>query len=382
MVANGNQQTYGERMPQPDSTSPLHRWPRTRLPVALGVRHPIIQGPFGSGLSSVELAAAVSNAGGLGSFGVHHLEPDQIAATIKALRSRIGAPFAVNLWVSTHDVPEAEITPERWAAAVAALRPYSDELGAEPPARPSRFAPSFAEQVEAVLAARPPVFSWVYGIPEAGVLEALRERGIVTIGTAITPDEAVALDEAGVDVIVASGAEAGGHRVAFLDEPEESLVGTMALIPIVAGEVAAPVVAAGGIADARGIVAALALGAEGVQLGTAFLATEQSGAPQAHKDALHSPAARRTSLTRAFTGRLARGIANRFAAEPPLLPFPYQAHLVRPLREAALAQGRTDVLALWSGQAAPLLRERDAVALLQTLLAETGELLTPIKEPA
>ena len=205
---------------------------------------------------------------------------------------------------------------------------------------------------------------------------------IVTIGTAITPDEAVALDEAGVDVIVASGAEAGGHRVAFLDEPERSLVGTMALIAIVAGEVSAPVVAAGGIADARGIVAALALGAEGVQIGTAFLATDQSGAPQAHKDALHGPAARHTRLTRAFTGRLARGIANRMADESPLLPFPYQAQLVRPLRDAALAQGRTDVLALWSGQAAPLLRERDAVSLLHTLLAATGELLTPAKEPA
>ena len=163
-------------MPQPASTSPLHRWPQTRLPAALGVRHPIIQGPFGSGLSTVELAAAVSNAGGLGSFGAHHLEPEQIVTTVEALRGRTDAPFAVNLWVSTHDVPESAITPERWATAVAGLRPLYDELGVEPPVRPQRFAPAFAEQVEAVLEARPPVFSWVYGIPEPGVLDALRER--------------------------------------------------------------------------------------------------------------------------------------------------------------------------------------------------------------
>ena len=349
-------------MTEPTRISPLQRWPDTRLAAALGVRHPIIQGPFGSGLSSLKLAAAVSNAGGLGSFGVHHFEPEEIVTTIEALRTRTAEPFAVNLWVSTHDVPETEMTHERWAAAVDRLRPLYEAFGAEPPARPERFSPTFAEQVEAVL-------------------DALRERGIVTVGTAITADEAVALDEAGVDVIVASGAEAGGHRVAFLDEPEHSLVGTMALVPVVADEVAAPVVAAGGIADARGIVAALALGAEGVQIGTAFLATDQSGAPQAHKDALHGPAARRTRLTRAFTGRLARGIPNRMVDElgrgdARIAPFPYQAHLVRPLRDAALAQGRTDVLALWAGQAAPLLRVRDAVSLLHTLLAETGELLT------
>ncbi len=363
-------------------TSPLRRWPRTRVASVLGVRHPIIQGPFGSGLSSVELAAAVSNTGGLGSFGVHHLEPAEIVATVERLRERTGEPFAVNLWVSTHDVPEADMTAERWDAAVAALRPLYEEFGAEPPSRPERFSPTFAEQVEAVLTARPPVFSWVYGIPESGVLDALRERGIVTVGTAITPDEAVALDEAGVDLIVASGAEAGGHRVAFLEKPEHSLVGTMALIPVVADEVAAPVVAAGGIADARGIVAALALGAEGVQIGTAFLATDQSAAPQAHKNALHGPTSRRTGLTRAFTGRLARGIPNRMFEAARIEPFPYQAHLIRPLREAALARGRTDVVALWSGQAAPLLRERDAIALLHTLVTETNDLLTMTKEPA
>jgi nitronate monooxygenase len=359
------------------SVSPLHRWPATRLAASLGIRHPIVQGPFGSGLSSLELAACVSESGGLGSFGVHHLEPPEIEATVAALRARTAAPFAVNLWVSTHDVPEAEITVERWDAAVAGLAPLYDELGVLPPARPERFSPTFAEQAEAVLAARPPVFSWVYGIPDAGLLDALRDRGIVTVGTAITVDEAVALDEAGVDVIVASGAEAGGHRVAFLDEPERSLVGTMALIPAVVDEVRAPVIAAGGIADARGIVAALALGADGVQIGTAFLATDQSAAPELHKRVLRSPAARTTRLTRAFTGRLARGIPNRaleeLGAEP--LPFPYQARLMRPLRDAAIAADDPDFVALWSGQAAPLLRERDAVALLRKLLADTDELL-------
>ena len=280
-------------------TSPLRRWPRTRVASVLGVRHPIIQGPFGSGLSSVELAAAVSNTGGLGTFGVHHLEPAEIVATVERLRERTGDPFAVNLWVSTHDVPEADMTAERWDAAVAALRPLYEEFGAEPPSRPERFSPTFAEQVEAVLTARPPVFSWVYGIPESGVLDALRERGIITVGTAITPDEAVALDEAGVDLIVASGAEAGGHRVAFLGSPSTRSSGRWRSSrswrtrsrPRSSPPAASPTPGRSS--------AALALGAEGVQIGTAFLATDQSGAPQAHKDALHGPTSRRTGLTRA-----------------------------------------------------------------------------------
>ena len=187
-------------------------WPTTRVSDRLGLRHPIVQGPFGGGLSSVALTAAVSDAGGLGSFGVHHLDPATIAAVAEEVHAATTGPFALNLWVSNHDLPEAEMTPERFAAAIARLQPLYDELEVEPPAFPDRFAPSFDEQAEAVLRAAPAAFSFVFGVPDARLLDEARERGIVTLGTATTPDEAVALDEAGVEEVLAVddvGAELG-----------------------------------------------------------------------------------------------------------------------------------------------------------------------------
>jgi len=354
--------------------------PRTRLTELLGIHHPIVQGPFGGGLSSAALLTAVSQAGGLGSYGVHHLEPDAIRALAAELHAATARPFALNLWVSTHDVPESEMTRERYAAAVARLQALYDEVGVDAPPYPERFSPTFAEQAAAVLAGRPAAFSFVFGIPDDRLLAAFRERGIATIGTATTPDEAVALDEAGVGAIVASGAEAGGHRGAFLAAAEDSLVGTLALVRIAAAEVKAPVIAAGGVDDAYGVLAALALGAEGVQIGTAFLATEESGTTPEHRAALRSPDARHTRLTRAYSGRLARGIPNRLMEEltrdGAIEPYPYQGHLLKPVLAAARAQGRTDVVALWSGQAAPILKHRRATELYTALVDGTEHLLT------
>jgi nitronate monooxygenase len=326
----------------------------SRFTDLLGLDHPIVLGPFGGGLSSIELAAAVSNAGGLGSFGAQQLSPDELTETIAELREATGRAFNVNLWVSTHDVPEDAFD---WDAAVARLRPLYDEAGVAPPERPRPAAHAFGQQVDALIAARPPVFSFVYGIPDAAILDACREAGIVTIGTAITVDEAVALDDAGVDAIVASGFEAGGHRVAFLRPAEDSLVGTISLIPAVVDAVRAPVIAAGGIADARQVAAAFALGADAVQIGTAFLATRQSAASPEHRHAL-SHGDRHTRLTSAFTGRLARALAAELAVGE-IAPFPYQAWLMRPLAGAH-----------WAGQSARLVRpDRDAVELLEQLAA-------------
>ncbi|MEA2234183.1 MAG: nitronate monooxygenase [Solirubrobacteraceae bacterium] len=253
------------------------------------------------------------------------------------------------------------MTRERYVAAVARLQALYDEIGVDAPPYPERFSPTFEEQAEAVLAARPAAFSFVFGVPDERLLAAFRERAIATIGTATTPDEAVALDQAGVAAIVASGAEAGGHRGAFLAHAEDSLVGTLSLVRIAATEVKAPVIAAGGVADAHGVVAALSLGAEGAQVGTAFLATEESGTTPEHRAALHSPDARRTRLTRAYSGRLARGIPNRLmqqlTRDSAIEPYPYprtpaqagpccgprpgphrhRRALVRPVRSAAQA---------------------------------------------
>jgi len=367
-------------------TSPLSpeapgiSWPASRVTERIGIDHAIVQGPFGGGLSSVELTVAVSEAGGLGSFGVHHLDAAGITAVAAELHAATSRPFALNLWVSNHDVPEQEMTRARFDAAVTRLRPLYDEVGVEAPPYPARFSPSFEEQAAAVLEAAPTVFSFVFGVPDARVLAAFRERGITTFGTATTADEAVALDEAGVDVVVASGAEAGGHRGAFLAPAEDSLVGTLPLVRAVVAEIEAPVVAAGGIADARGVVAALALGAEGVQLGSAFLATEESGARPEHRALLRGAGATHTRLTRAFSGRLARGIPNRLmndlTNDGPIEPYPYQGYLLKPVLAAARAQGRTDVVALWSGQGTAVLEHRDARGLYDALVRGTEALLS------
>ncbi len=354
-----------------------HDTPATRL---LGLRYPIVQGPFGGGLSSPRLTATVSNAGGLGSFGAQGMPPDRISETVQEIRGLTRSPFAVNLWVSTEDAGALDTAESRHAAAIDPLAEFFRELGLRPPVLPVNRWPAFEEQVAALLEARPPVFSFVFGIPQAAVLQECRRRGIVTIGAATTVEEAVALEKAGVDLVVASGAEAGGHRPSFLRPPEVSLTGTFSLVPQVADAVKLPVIAAGGIADGRGVAAALTLGADAVQIGTAFLACEESNTIPAHREALLSSRSRDTVLTRMFSGRLARGLRNRLAEalEPraaSVLPYPLQSQLVGALRQEAIRQGRFDLVTMWSGQSAPLLRHRRAAELFQDLIETTGRLL-------
>lgn len=353
-------------------------WKTTRLTEVLGVELPIIQGPFGGGNSTVALAVAVSNAGALGSFGAVGLAPDAIRSVIGEMASRTPKPFNVNLWVPIAGQDDAPSSPDAVERSLRHVRPLLDEVGATDPSPVPQ--PSFAAQVEALLDARPPVWSFVMGIPDDAMLRAAKRRGIRTVGTATTVEEAVALAEAGVDAIVASGSDGGGHRGSFLQPVEASLVGTMSLVPQVASAVAVPVVAAGGIADGRGIAAALALGAEGVQIGTAFLVSPESGAPQVHKDALGRPEARRTRLTRAITGRLARGLENALmraleAHPEDLLPYPAQHALTAGLRKAAGAKGRADLLALWAGQNAASARAMPASAIVERLVEETETVL-------
>ena len=230
-----------------------------------------------------------------------------------------------------------------------------------------------------------PVFSFIFGIPPRDILEECRAKGIVTIGTATTPDEAAALEEAGVDAIVASGFEAGGHRGSFLRPAEDSLTGTLSLVPQVVDLVNVPVIAAGGIGDARGVVAALALGAEAVQIGTAFLGCDESGASRLHREALRGPDARHTGLTRGFTGRLARGIRNRLMEElnrngTEVLPYPLQRGLVRNLATAAEAAGRADLLPLWAGQSASLSTGAEVVAFLDSLVEDVAAIAGPVMQ--
>lgn len=341
-----------------------------RLETLLGIRHPILLGPFG-GLSSVELTAAVSGAGGLGQYGLYGYPPERIRATVAALRAATDAPFGLNLWVPRGD----EVTPAEVDAAsvTAPLTPVYAELGIEPPSPPAAFLPPFEAQLDAVLDARPAVLSVVYGVPDAATVAAARERGIRVIGTATTVAEARALAIGGVDAIVASGAEAAGHRVSFLRPAEDSLVGTLALVPQVVDAVDVPVIAAGGIADRRGVAAALALGADGVLVGTAFLATRQSAATAAHRRAIAQSSDDGTVLTRAMSGRLARGIPNRavrdIEADGRMAPFPAQNWATGVFRAEAGRRDEGELLSLWAGQAAPLARHSDAGELFAELRA-------------
>jgi len=359
------------------------RWNQNRLTAKLGIDYPIIQGPLG-GLSSQRLTAAVSNFGGLGSFGALNLSAEAIKDVIAEIRSLTSKPFAMNLWVSQEDEGTRRSDERAFDRSLAPIARQLSELGAPLPTyKPYSPATRFDDQARALIDAKVPVFSFIFGIPPKEILEECRAKGIVTIGTATTPEEGAALQEAGVDAIVASGFEAGGHRGSFLRAAEDSLTGTLSLVPQVVDIVEVPVIAAGGIADARGVIAALTLGAEAVQMGTVFLACEESGASRLHRETLRGRNAGHTALTKGFTGRLARAIRNHLMgnlnrSETKILPYPLQRELVRNLAIAAEAAGGADLVPMWAGQSANLSTCTDVTALLTSLVGEVSEIAGPI----
>jgi nitronate monooxygenase len=312
------------------------------------IRVPIIQAPMAGGGDTPALVAAVCNAGALGCVGATYLTPAQIHDASRAVRSQTTHPFGINLFAS---VPAGD--PDgQLEAALARLAPYYEELGMDAPRHLAPPAATFDDQLAAVLDSGASVFSFTFGLFPAAAMDALKARRMFVMGTATTVTEAVALERSGVDAIVAQGSEAGGHRGSFAVPFEQALIGTMALVPQIADAVSKPVIASGGIMDGRGVAAALALGASAAQMGTAFLTTHEAGIPDAYKEAILGAGEHETRITRAFSGRPARGIVNRFMsdvdASATALPFPYQNALTRPLRQAAARQGRADLLNLWA----------------------------------
>lgn len=353
-------------------------WNNTKISQLLGIDYPILQGPFGGNLSSVELAAAVSNAGGLGGFGAYTLSPQEIIDVNDKIKSATAGPYNLNLWVSDTDMADDGISDQQYERAKAIFEPYFDALSIDFPTKPAAFQSRFANQLDVILDIRPKVFSFIFGTLPVSVMEECQSKGIITIGTATTLDEAIVLENSGVDAIIASGFEAGGHRPSFLDKAESSLMGTFTLLQLIREKVKTPVIAAGGIANAKGITAALILGADAVQIGTAFLACEESGAIPLHRDMLFSDHAKYTTLSRAYTGRLGRGIRSLITKQLPdgeiaALPFPLQTSIMSSLRKAAMEQQRPEFLFLWSGQIAPILKHRNASELMQSLIRETTE---------
>jgi nitronate monooxygenase len=351
---------------------------RSRVEDLLGIVYPIIQAPFG-GFASQRLTATVSNLGGLGSIGVVSLSESAIHDAVVEMLSLTNKPFAVNLWVSTSDPHLALIDHDTASERMADFAQYYAELGVEAPSVPHVVPQNFKAQCYAAINAGAPVLSFVYGIPPSEIVAECRRKWVRTIATATTPEEALELERAGIDLIVASGFESGGHRGSFLRPPVQSLIGSFSLIPQVVDALTIPVVAAGGIADGRGLKAALALGAEGVQIGTAFLACAGSGANTTHREALLSKDTTRTELTDKFTGRLARGIKNHLMDElnnidSTVMPFPLQHALVQTLAQPASMRGRADLMTLWAGQSVGLCHHADAAELMTELIAALEDL--------
>jgi nitronate monooxygenase len=355
-------------------------WPKI-LAERIGIDYPIILAPMAGGPSTPELVASVCEAGGLGSLGAGYLAPDAIRAAIREIRALTGRPFAVNLFIPDRNAePPTEAAVQ---AAAKALEPIRRELrltGAPRLGTP----PDFEAQLAVIKEERVPVFSYTFGALDDRRVGELHELGTIVLGSATTVEEARLLEATGVDAVVAQGAEAGGHRGTFTVKPERALIGTMALVPQVVDAVRVPVVAAGGIMDGRGIVAALALGAAAVQLGTAFLACPESGANALHKKSMLARYAEDpTRLTRAFSGKMVRGFSNRFMAEieeaGAILPYPYQNSLTGEIRQAAVQQGRAEFASMWAGQGAPMATAKPAGQLIRELIAEAEQVAARLR---
>jgi nitronate monooxygenase len=345
---------------------------QTPFAARLGLTVPIIQAPMAGGPSSQELVAACSAAGALGSFGFAYTQPDDMRKQSAFVRSKTDRPLGINLFVSPQPEP---VDPGAQRSALEAVAGYYKELGLPAP-EPVRepYAPDLQAQLAAVEEIRPRVFTTHLGVlPKEGI-KAIQSRGIVVGGSATCVAEAKQLEQLGYDFVIAQGGEAGGHRGTYLRDPYEALTGTFALVRLIVRAVKLPVVAAGGIMDGAGIAAVLALGAQAAQLGTAFIPCPESGAPQVHKDSLLAAREDDTRITEKFSGKPARGLANRFMKEmerAPQLVFPAQNKVTGTLRQASAKAGKPDFVAMWAGQAAPLSRALPAAELIARLETET-----------
>jgi len=332
---------------------------------------PIVLAPMAGGPGTPELAAAVSEAGGLGSLGVNYLSPKQIEEAVARTRSLTQRTFAVNLFAPESTQPLSG----NIDAARAFLAAFHSQLGIASPSLPEHAGENFEKQLEVVLGLRVPAVTFTMGIPSPSAIQNLKAQGAYLIGTATTVEEAERIERAGFDAVVAQGSEAGAHRGTFAVKEEFALIGTMALTPQVADAVSIPVIASGGIMDGRGIVAALALGAQAVQLGTAFLCCDEAGTSPEYRQALLDAREDQTTLTRGFSGRLARGVRNEFidqaeATDLEPLPFPWQNALTRPMRQAARVAERAGLQSLWAGQGLRMLRKQTAAELMARLKDE------------
>jgi nitronate monooxygenase len=343
----------------------------SRLEDCLGISIPVIQAGMAGGPTTIELVTEVSRHGGLGTLGAGYMSPSQIQEAIQRIRSMTDKPFAVNLLVFDNPLIDSSLL----QAAAKVLEPYRSKLGLPSFAGLPPVKETFAERFQVVLEERVPIFSFTFGLLDHSQIASLHERNIRVMGTATTVEEAKTLESLDVDVIVAQGSEAGGHRGTFSGSYESALIGTMSLVPQVVDHVACPVVAAGGIADGRQMAAAIALGASGVQMGTAFLTTREAGTNDIHKQAILKSHDTSTVVTNAFSGKPARGIRNAFVDQltkgsTPIPPYPVQNALTREIRKEAARLGKAEWMSLWAGQSSGMAKSCSVAELVSAILHE------------
>lgn len=335
----------------------------------LGIQYPIIQAPMAGGATTPELVAAVSNSGGLGSLGAGYMEPEEIRIAIKNIRSLTDKPFSVNLF--TPENPHT--TQEKMLLACESIEKSCGELNLTINPVIPPYLPNFDEQMRVIIEEAIPVFSFTFGVIHPHCILVLQKKGITLIGTATNITEACLLERAGVDVVVAQGSEAGGHRGTFIGKAEDSMTNTATLLAQIANEISIPVVASGGVMNGKVIAALLKKGAAAVQMGTAFLTCVESGIHASYKQVLLSQTKDETILTAAFSGKLARGIRNQFidrmiVYQEDILDYPIQNALTRPMRKIASMQNNTNFMSMWAGQGSYECRESPAAILMKELV--------------
>ncbi|MET3696724.1 nitronate monooxygenase [Bacillus oleivorans] len=350
----------------------------------LNIKYPIIQAPMAGGVTTSELVAEVSNSGGLGMIGAGYMTPKQMREQIREIKQLTANPFGINLFVPN----EFGATEEEVRDANDILNPIREQLNIQSKdnlelPEYNRVVETFIEQIEVILEEKVPVCSFTFGIPSTEVIDKIKQHNIILIGTATTVREAVEIEKTGMDMVVVQGSEAGGHRGNFIYGHQESLIGLMSLIPQVVDHVTIPVIAAGGIMDGRGFMASICLGAAGVQMGTAFLTCIESGAPNVHKEAILQADEDETVLTRAFSGKWARGINNKFISEiqhkeESLPDFPVQNTLTQEIRKASLTQNNPDFMSLWSGQSPRLAKNQTVGKLMKNIISEAEKIKNKI----
>ncbi|WP_414050870.1 NAD(P)H-dependent flavin oxidoreductase [Macrococcus animalis] len=347
-------------------------WQETRFSKHIGIQYPIVQAGM-AGSTTPELVAAVSNEGGLGTIGAGYMTLDILRQEIETVRNLTNKPFAVNLFVpetfeeNTEDVKKVQEQ----------LQPYYDQYNLDTANVQSHPESEFINKLQLLMNMKVPVISFTFGIPDKTTVNQLKAQGIITIATAGSVEEATEIEHNGFDMVVAQGHEAGGHKGSY---KEARGIGTMALIPQVVDNVSIPVIAAGGIMDARGVLAAITLGASGVQMGTAFLTTNESKAPSVHKEAIIHAQPRDTTITKVFSGKSARGIENKIirdleSSDIAPLPYPLQNDLTTSIRKSAASAGDTDYLHMWCGQAPMLAKKMNAQALFRDIVSHVDNMI-------